>query len=119
MLFLGGARRTGKTTELVKWAEGDKHRTILVHNMPYAKQLRLQYPDIATQIDSLDNFKNNKKGFLPKTKEIAIDNIDVIIQQWFNAPVTHVTFTGGVDMKKVSDQAAVDYSKEYLANFED
>jgi len=97
MMFLGGARQTGKTYKMVKWLEGDKYRSLLVHNKRYATQLKNSYPEVATQIFSFEEFRVLKKGFWPRTREIAIDNIDIIIQQWFKAPVKYLTFTGGVD----------------------
>lgn len=97
---------------MIEWLREDKHRTLLVHNKAYATDLKGRYEDVATQIDSFDNFLKNKKGFWPRTKEIAVDNIDIILQSWFNAPVQYVTFTGSVDFKDSFDN-------EYICNYEE
>ena len=113
MIFLGGARQIGKTTKMIKWLEGDKHRTLLVHNRHYAEDLKRQHPQVATQIFEFDNFRVNKKGFWPQSREIAIDNIDIILQRWFNAPVKYVTFTGGVDFTDAYlDNTVREYNEE-------
>lgn len=97
MIFLGGARQIGKTTKAIEWLKGDKHRTLLVHSRHYAEDLKRHNPEVAPQIFEFENYKSVKKGFWPQSREIAIDNIDIIISRWFNVPVKFVTFTGSVD----------------------
>lgn len=64
----------------------------------YAKDLRHQYPELETQIASFDSFRNNlkDKGTV-LTAELAIDNVDIILQRYFSLPIKRVTFTGELD----------------------
>lgn len=99
MIFFGGARQIGKTTKMIDWLKSNKHRTLLVHHLSYANDLKRQYPEVAPQIDTFWHYVNAKGGYWPRTKEIAIDNIDIILAQMFKAPIKYVTFTGSVHFR--------------------
>ncbi len=83
-------RRAGKSTYMIHWVSQDKGRTLLVHNHQEAKRLRKEFPFLAKQIITWDG---RKQMVGTKTKEVGIDNADMILQDYVGKPISIITTT--------------------------
>jgi len=88
MLFLGGARQSGKTTELIRWLAQDEKRGLLTFSQQRKKQLQEQWPEVEKQI-----FAYDEKW---QADNVAIDDVEFILQKMFKGKVEKVSFSGHV-----------------------
>jgi len=94
-------RQAGKTHEIVQWVlAGEKTdsypgwtRVLLAISIAEAGRIRDAYPDLDyRQVFSWYEWQGARLG--PKPVEVAIDNVDLVLQHILRQPVALATTTG-------------------------
>jgi hypothetical protein len=104
--FLIDARQAGKTATVLGWARGDVHRQIVAFSEREADRLRdkLRYPPAGAAvydrakvvtIDTILRGHGRSSGSGVDFMDLAVDNLDLMLQVIFKRPVHLVTATQG------------------------
>lgn len=88
-----GAGKTWRMIRLLRQKVNGPNRILITPNQNICMALRHGYPDVAHQIFTWNEiWLKNMRGKLEfRNKEIIIDNADIVLQQMFELPITHVS----------------------------
>lgn len=110
-------RRSGKTTRIALWLRGDKQRFMIAFNRMSAIHARREFPDVKSQILTLEEFKERMHRPRPRyeleqgqiqLKGVAIDNADLLLSDILGVPLSM--------LKRISVSS---YEKELMHTMQD
>lgn len=87
-------RRTGRTTKMMDWLNGDSNRILLTFSQQEADRLKEQYkemPSVVDRIFSWDIWLRDQYGKSSRDTEVGIDNADYILQNYLKNPLRKIT----------------------------
>ena len=75
-------RASGRATRMIKWLCKKPERILITFSHAEENRLRRKYPDFSTRIL---NWRSYQQRYMhgSQIKEIAIDNVDLILQEQF------------------------------------
>jgi hypothetical protein len=103
MRVIARGRQAGKTYDLVQWVkEGEQtdsypgwSRVLLCHSLDEAQRIRELYDLDYRQVFGVNEWRGARLG--PKTVEVAIDNVDLILLSLIGQHPTQISMTGSTD----------------------
>lgn len=103
MRLIAGGRRTGKTSELIKYAAAN-NAYIVCRSVSMCKEIASMAHDMNLVISFPLTYQEflEKKYYGKFIHSFCIDDIDLFLQSLTNVPIEMVTFTGGIKRMSAS-----------------
>lgn len=92
MKIVHAGRGLGKTTFMIEWLKQEPNRILLTFSHAEENRLKRLYPELATRIV---DWRSYQRRYMHGNglKEIAIDNVDLVLEEQFRQRISQVTFT--------------------------
>jgi hypothetical protein len=98
MRFLIAGRQEGKTTKILGWFLETPERKLIVHSEQEAKRLRELVPeDRERDIVAIWAWREARLGRQVRQYEVAVDNLDLVLQGLLHHDVSLVAATGNLE----------------------